>query len=60
MIHFNAQEFYNKIYNEVVGKTGQIIFELNGIPVTINTKDSIGHMLQDWVEAWASKNNIYL
>ncbi len=56
----NAEQFYNEIYNEVVGKTGQIIFELNGIPVTINTKDSIGHMLQDWVEAWAINNNIYL
>jgi type II restriction enzyme len=60
MIQLNAQEFYNRIYNEVMGKTGQIIFELNGIPVTINTKDSIGNMLQEWVEAWAINNDIYL
>jgi len=60
MIQLNAREFYNKIYNEVVGKSGEIIFELNGIYVKINTKDSIGHMLQDWIAQWAKLNNIYL
>lgn len=59
-IYLNAQNFYNEIYNDVVGKTGHITFELNEIPVTINTKDSIGHMLQDLTEAWANKNDIYL
>ena len=60
MKQLNAEEFFEKIYPEVVGKFGKIIFELNSIKVTINTKDSIGHMLQDWIEAWAEQNNIYI
>ncbi len=56
----NAEDFFNAIYPDVVGKTGKIIFELNNVSVTINTKDSIGHMLQDWVEEWATANNIYV
>jgi type II restriction enzyme len=55
-----AEAFFEKIYPEVLGKSGNIIFTLNDISVTINTKDSIGHMLQDWVEAWAIQNHIYI
>lgn len=55
-----AEEFYNLLYPSIVGKTGKITIELNGVQVTINSKDAIGHMLQDWTEAWASQNNIYL
>ena len=56
----SSQDFYNMLRPDIVGKTGQIIFELNNVSVTINTKDSIGHMLQDWVEAWARGKNIYI
>jgi len=58
--YMNSEEFYQAIYPNIVGKIGQITIELNGIQVIINTKDSIGHMLQDWTEKWASQNNIYL
>ena len=60
MKQLKAEEFFKKISPEVVGKFGKIIFELNSIKVTINTKDSIGHMLQDWIEAWAKQHNIYI
>jgi len=60
MQQLNAKEFFKKISPDVVGKFGKIIFELNSIKVTINTKDSIGHMLQDWIEAWTKQNNIYI
>ena len=59
-IRMNDKEFYNAIYQSTVWKTGRIIFELNGIPVIVNSKDSVGHMLQDWTEAWANQNNIYI
>ena len=58
--NLNAEEFFEKISPNVLGKSGNIIFTLNDISVTINTKDSIGHMLQDWVEAWARQNKIYI
>jgi len=56
----NADQFYHEIYPDVVGKTGQIVFELNNLAVQINTKDSIGHMLQDWIEEWARIKDIYI
>lgn len=59
-LELTPKEFFDKIYPEVVGKLGHIMFELNQISVTINTKDSIGHMLQDWIETWAKQNNIYI
>jgi len=58
--NLNAEEFFEKISPHVLGKTGNIIFTLNDISVTINTKDSIGNMLQDWIEAWAIQNKIYI
>ena len=45
--NLNAEEFFEKIMPEVVGKRGNIVFTLNNISVTIRTKDSIGNMLQD-------------
>jgi len=60
IINLNAEAFFEKISPHVLGKTGNIIFTLNDISVTINTKDSIGNMLQDWVEAWAIQNKIYI
>jgi len=56
----NAQQLYEKLYPNVVGKFGQTSFTLNKLSVTINTKDSIGNMLQDWIETWANSNSIYL
>lgn len=59
-IKLSAEEFFTKIYPHVVKKFGTIIFKLNDLSVTINTKDSIGHMLQDWIEIWAMQSNIYI
>ena len=56
----NAEQFFDEIYPNVVNREGKIVFELNNIEVTINTKDSIGHMLQDWIAEWANINGIYL
>lgn len=61
MNQINAQTLFQNLKNDnIVNSIGKIIFSLNSINVTIETKDSIGHMLQDWLEAWAIKNKIYL
>ena len=60
MRFLNAEQFFHEIYPNVVNREGKIVFELNKIEVTINTKDSIGHMLQDWIAEWAKINGIYL
>jgi len=61
MNQINAQTLFQNLKNDnIVNSIGKIIFSLNSINVTIETKDSVGHMLQDWLEAWATKNNTYL
>lgn len=56
----NAQQFYNLLRSDILGKTGHLAFTLDNLSVRINSKDSIGHMLQEWVNLWANQKNIYL
>ncbi len=56
-----ANQFYNElIIDNIRGSTGGIVFNLKNINVTVNSKDSIGHMLQDWLEKWAESKDIYI
>jgi type II restriction enzyme len=55
------QEFYNELIKDgIIGSTGEITLKLNNISVIIETKDSIGNMIQDWLVVWATSKNIYL
>ena len=59
--HLTPQQFYTELINDhIVGATGSITFDFKNIPVLVNTKDSIGHMLQDWIEKWAESKDIYI
>lgn len=55
-----AQQIYDKLINDeaLVGKIGHITFSLNGLDVKINTKDTVGNLLQEWLEAWMVANDI--
>ena len=56
-----ANQFYTELITDNIrGATGGIVFNLKNINVTVNSKDSIGHMLQDWLEAWAVSKDIYI
>lgn len=43
---------------QVVGKQGQLRFELAGIPFPVSSKDIIGGVLQEWFENWMRQNAI--
>jgi hypothetical protein len=56
-----AQEIYQILKNSgVIGSTGQINFQLNGISFPVSSKDGIGGLIQEWLGHWASKQGIYL
>lgn len=60
MRQLTAEEIYNElIKDKIINSTGNITFTLNGLPIKINTKDSVGNMLQDWLESWAKSKSIY-
>jgi len=60
-MQIKAQEFYNRLRQSgIINSTGNITFNLNGISIQIESKDSIGNMIQEWVQTWANNNNIFL
>ena len=60
-VQITAQDFYNRLLQSgIINSTGNITFNLNGISMQIDSKDSIGNMIQDWLGIWSVSNNIYL
>jgi NgoBV restriction endonuclease len=60
MKSITAQELFDKILieSELVGKTGKILFSLNDFSVQINSKDSVGNLIQEWLSQWIYSNEI--
>ena len=54
------QQLYNKLVNDyhIIGERGQIKFKLKDLTITVETKDTIGNLIQEWLKAWLRKNNI--
>jgi len=57
-----AQEVYAKLINEtkIIGGKGVISFTLKDIDINIESKDSVGNIIQDWIKAWLTKEGIDL
>ena len=55
-----AEKLYDKLVQQecIVGKSGHIRFILNDLDVKINSKDSVGNILQEWLKAWLKRENI--
>ncbi len=55
-----AVQLYNKLVNEynIIGQTGHINFTLKDLTVSIETKDTVGNLLQEWLKAWLIKMEI--
>ncbi|WP_282125650.1 NgoBV family restriction endonuclease [Marinifilum flexuosum] len=49
-----AQELYDRLVNEydVIGQVGGINFTLKDLTISIDTKDTVGNLLQEWLKAW--------
>ena len=55
-----ATELFNKLVNEykLIGQKGRIAFTLKDITVEIETKDSVGNLIQEWLKEWMKKEDI--
>jgi len=55
-----SQELYNKLVNEykIIGEKGIINFTLKDLTISIETKDTVGNLLQEWVKAWMLSQNV--
>lgn len=55
-----AEKLYAKLVNDykLIGQKGKISFTLKDITVEIETKDTVGNLIQEWIKAWMKSNNI--
>jgi len=56
----SAEQLYEKLVTDykLVGQKGKISFTLKDITVEIETKDTVGNLIQEWLKAWMISNNI--
>ncbi|MEO8236202.1 MAG: NgoBV family restriction endonuclease [Flavobacterium sp.] len=55
-----GQELYSKLVNDykIIGESGVINFSLKDLTISIETKDTVGNLLQEWLKAWMMKENV--
>ncbi len=55
-----AEQLYEQLVNDykLVGQKGKISFTLKDITVEIETKDTVGNLIQEWIKAWMISNSI--
>jgi len=56
----SGTELFYKLVNEykIIGEKGQINFSLKDLTISIETKDTVGNLLQEWLKAWLMKERI--
>ena len=54
-----AKQLYDRLNDSLLGEVGEIVFDLAGVSVKIDTTDSVGITLQSWLKQYLSDNNIY-
>lgn len=49
-----ASELYSKLVDDykIIGETAIINFKLRDLTISIETKDTVGNLLQEWLKAW--------
>lgn len=55
-----GQELYSKLVDEykIIGEQGVINFSLKNLTISIETKDTVGNLLQEWLKAWMANEKI--
>lgn len=55
-----SQQLFHKLVNEykIIGEKGQINFTLKDLTIAVETKDTVGNLIQEWLKAWMIQNNI--
>jgi NgoBV restriction endonuclease len=56
----NGSELYEKLVNDykIIGEKGVINFSLKDLTIAIETKDTVGNLLQEWLKAWLRKEKV--
>lgn len=56
----SAEKLYKKLVNDykLVGQTGRITFTLKDITLKIETKDTVGNLIQEWLKEWMKSEKI--
>lgn len=59
-MRLTAQQLYDKLINDykIIGEKGVINFTLKDLTISIETKDTVGNLLQEWLKAWLYKMEI--
>lgn len=55
-----AEELYTKLVDDykIIGETAIINFSLRDLTISVETKDTVGNLLQEWLKAWLMKEKI--
>lgn len=55
-----SQDLYYSLINDyqIIGEKGVINFFLKDLSISIETKDSVGNLLQEWLKAWLKREKI--
>ncbi len=55
-----AQELFIKLTEDykIIGEQGVISFTLKDLTISVETKDTVGNLLQEWLKAWFKKMGI--
>lgn len=55
-----GQELYSKLVDDykIIGESGVINFSLKDLTISIETKDTVGNLLQEWLKAWMMKEHV--
>jgi len=55
-----AQELFIKLVDDykIIGEKGVINFTLKDLTISIETKDTVGNLLQEWLKAWMKSEKI--
>jgi type II restriction enzyme len=56
----SAQQLYKLLTEEydLIGKTGKINFTLKDLTISIESRDTVGNLLQDWLVQWMKREKI--
>ena len=62
MIKLTAQQVYTKLVDDlgIIGEKGYITFNLKNIDIRIESKDTVGNLLQEWIKAWLIREDVHL
>jgi hypothetical protein len=55
-----GKELYSKLVDDykIIGEKGVINFSLKNLTISIETKDTVGNLLQEWLKAWMMSEKV--